>query len=69
MRVECDVEETEIDGDRGPVDGVCVTCSRCDHEVTAFGTTAKSVRRCMVMLREECPNNEENFYTADEAED
>jgi hypothetical protein len=65
MRVECEVEEAELEGDYGPVDGLCVRCGRCDHEVEVFGTSGRSVRRALVMLREECPNGEENYYTAD----
>mgnify|MGYP003555426987 CR=1 FL=1 len=70
MRVECEVEAVILTGDNGkPMDGVCVTCSRCDHEAEAFGTTALSVRRAAVKLRETCPEGEKNFYAVDEEED
>lgn len=62
-RVEASIEEVEIENEDGRTqDGVCATCSRCDHETEAFGTGPKSRRRCLVMLREECPRGEENFY-------
>lgn len=70
MRVACSVDETELENDEGrPVDGVEVTCSRCQHSTESFGTGPASVRRCMALLREECPNGEENFYYAETGED
>jgi hypothetical protein len=69
LRVECDVEECEIDGDHAIVDGVRVSCSRCGHAVEVFGTSGRSVRRGLCMLREECPEGGANYYTADEAEE
>lgn len=62
-RVECDVEEVEIENDDGrPVPGVRATCSRCGHETESFGTGPDSVTRCLVLLREGCPEGEHNFY-------
>lgn len=68
-KVECTIEQVELEGDRGIVSGVRATCSRCDHETEAFGTGAASVRRCMATMREECPLHEENFYYADDGSD
>jgi hypothetical protein len=66
VKVECNVEEVELENDSGlEVEGVQVTCSRCDHQTESFGTTDRSVKRCLVLMREECPNGEENYYTAD----
>lgn len=62
MRVEVDVEEEELDGDYGPVQGLRLTCDRCGHEVEVFGTEEASAKRGAVMLREECPNGEDNYY-------
>lgn len=70
MRVECTVEEVELEGDNGNlVDGLCVSCSRCDHQVEVFGTHDRSLRRALVMLREECPEEESNFYVAEGADE
>ena len=65
MRVPCNVEYTEIEKERGfPVDGVVVTCSRCEKSAESFGQTEASVKRCFVLLKEDC--DESNFYYADE---
>jgi hypothetical protein len=65
MKVECEVEETELQGAyRDDIPGVCVKCSRCGHDVTSFGTDEASIRRCLASLREQCPNGESNFYEA-----
>lgn len=45
-KVECEVKEGEIENEEGRmVDGVTVTCPRCDHTVESFGTSERSVRR------------------------
>jgi hypothetical protein len=66
MRVKVEVEEVELENDRGKlVDGVVVCCGRCGHKVEVFGTGEASVKRGCVMLREECPEGESNFYSPD----
>lgn len=63
MRVECSVEETTLMSETGDdVPSVVVTCHRCGHSTESFGTGERSIRRCLVLLREECPEGEENFY-------
>ena len=63
MKVECSIEEVELENDRGfMVEGVCATCSRCDHQVESFGTGEASRLRCLAVMREECPEGERNFY-------
>lgn len=68
MRVPCEVEEVELEGDYGTVDGVMATCSRCGHTTESFGTSERSVKRCLVLMREECESEESNFYVADDEE-
>lgn len=68
-RVKCAMEFVDLEGDYGQVEGVRATCSRCDHETTAFGTSGVSVRRCLAQMREECPMDQENFYYADDGSD
>ncbi len=68
-RVECEVDFIELEGSNGPVDGVVVTCGRCGHEVQSFGTTGASVRRCMALLGNACPEGEDNYYVADDGSD
>lgn len=58
MKVEASVEN--IDQDRVP--SICMTCQRCDHEVKVFGRTESSEKRGLAMLREQCPQGEQNYY-------
>jgi hypothetical protein len=44
------------------VDVVQVTCSRCGHSTRSYGSSDASAKRCLVLLREECPRGERNFY-------
>jgi hypothetical protein len=45
---------------------VIVTCTRCEATAESFGTSEASIRRCFILLREQC--DEQNFYYADENE-
>lgn len=65
MRVETEIEETDLDGDHGIVPGLLVTCSHCGHQVEVYGTSDRSARRGAVMLAEQCPNGADNFYVTD----
>jgi len=66
MKVKVAVEETTLEGDNHvDVEGIEVRCMRCDHTVEVFGTSEASTRRGCVMLRDECPNSEKNFYEDD----
>jgi hypothetical protein len=65
-RVRCSVQEIELTNeDDHDVESVMATCSRCKHTTESFGTSEASVRRCLVLMREECPRKENNFYVDD----
>ena len=69
MSVNCELEFGDMENDSGDVvEGVSATCSRCGHTTESFGTGMRSIRRCLVLMRDECPYNEENFYTCPETE-
>jgi hypothetical protein len=62
-QVECEVKEVELTNERGyPTEGVRAECSACGHATECYGTSDRSRRRALVMLREECPESEKNFY-------
>ena len=65
-RVEVEVTQIDMQGDHATVPGVCVSCTRCGHEVEVFGTGDASVKRGCAMLRDECPEGETNFYVAED---
>ena len=63
-RVECDIEESLIEVDGKPVDGIVVTCGRCGHEVEVPGyDTPETRRKAKQMLHATCPAGEHNCYT------
>lgn len=65
--VRCELEEIELVRESGyTTTGVRVTCGKCNHETTSFGTSEASVKRCLALLREECPEGESNFYVVEE---
>ncbi len=37
-------------------------CDKCGHETMSYGDHDGSIKRCLVLMREECPRNESNFY-------
>lgn len=64
MKVEVDLEFTTMENEDGrEVDAVVATCSRCQHTTESFGHGDASVKRCLALMREECPEAENNFYT------
>jgi hypothetical protein len=70
MKVSCSIDFVELENDDGrEVEGVRATCSLCGNETESFGTSAASVRRCLVLMHEECPEGESNFYVADDGDD
>lgn len=64
-KIKCEIGTIELDGYQGPVDGVTATCSKCGHETQSFGTSQRSVNRCLVALNEECPDEESNLYVVE----
>jgi ribosomal protein S27E len=66
MRIDVEISKEELEGDYGNyVEGLRLTCDRCGHEVTVFGTSERSAKRGACMLAEECPNGERNYYDVD----
>jgi len=59
------LEETTQYGEVIQVPSVRATCSECDHQTESFGTGGDSRRRCLALLREECPMGESNWYEED----
>ena len=64
-KVDCEVRGVEVEFNGRPIDGVEATCTQCGHTEESGGTSNKSVKRCLVMMRRNCPQNEENFYVSD----
>ena len=67
MKIQCEVNYIDMENDSGRmISSVEVTCSKCGHSVRSYGTGERSVKRCLAMFREECPEDEANFYVSDE---
>lgn len=68
--VICSVDYTTEENDDGREQAcVVVTCGECGHREQSWGEGPRSVKRCLVLLRENCPQDETNFYkTAEGAE-
>jgi hypothetical protein len=66
--VEAFIDYIELQGDHALVASVRATCVQCDHTTESFGTGPGSIKRCLVLLRQECPEDEFNFYVGIEGE-
>lgn len=67
-KIPCSIEMVEMENDDGiMVPGIIATCSKCDHVTESFGQTERSIKRCLVLMREECELGEgdQNFYVDD----
>jgi hypothetical protein len=61
--VVCQLDYDDLENDEGyDVEGVRATCTRCGHQVESFGTHEGSIKRCLVLMRQECPKKENNYY-------
>jgi hypothetical protein len=61
--VLAEIEEIALETDEGRlVEGVEAICSKCGHATKSYGTDEPSRRRCLALLREECPLGQKNFY-------
>jgi len=69
--VKCEIrfEDVSTSEGSGVCPGVVAVCSKCGHKTESCGQHAAAVKRCLAMMREECPNGEENFYKASDGED
>jgi len=65
-KVECAVTFDQAKNDQGRMqDCTKVTCGNCGHTTQSWGTGPGSVKRCLMLLKEECPEGESNFYVGD----
>ena len=70
MKITCSVETVERKNEHGYLRAaVVVTCSKCDAQEESWGTSPSSIRRCCVMLKENCPMGENNYYSVEEGEE
>lgn len=62
-KVKCFISFDTEDNDAG-YQGVCTfaVCDKCGHETMSYGDHDGSVKRCLALMREECPQKESNFY-------
>ena len=62
-RIECEVEYSSQENDYGTEsDCVLAICPKCGHQTESWGNSETSIKRCLVLLNEECPEGENNFY-------
>ena len=60
-RVECIIDETTIENENGyETPAVIATCKSCGRTTESFGTSESSIKRCLVLMKEECGKG--NFY-------
>jgi hypothetical protein len=63
MEVPVTIDEGEIEDDHGGLrPGIIAECTRCGHTTQSFGTSERSVGRCLALMREQCPEDEKNYY-------
>jgi hypothetical protein len=66
-KVECEIDIIWMADDKGgPTKGVRAKCISCGHETVSFGDGDRSIKRCLALMREQCPMGEKNWYKAAE---
>jgi hypothetical protein len=63
-QIPCTIEYAGLENDFAgcTVPSVIATCSRCRHRTEAIGTSIRSLRECLSLMREECPCGASNEY-------
>jgi hypothetical protein len=62
-KIKCTIEEITLEGDySNDVQSVRATCNKCDHTTESYGTSEGSIKRCLALMHEECPEGEDNRY-------
>jgi hypothetical protein len=61
--VDVIMEKKLVENEQGRmVPGCVATCGECDHKEQSYGQGIASQKRCLAMLRENCPEGKSNFY-------
>ena len=69
MRQDCRQKKITMPGDYDDgIPGIRVTCLHCKHSVDCYGTTARSTRRALALMRKQCPEGENNFYVIEDSQ-
>lgn len=68
-RIPCEVVYEDVTQDGVTRPGVTATCSECEHQTCSFGQGDGSVKRCFVLMRQECPEGREDHFYVDEDDD
>lgn len=66
MLVECTISNIELEGDYGEIESVRARCSFCGHTTESFGRSERSVKRCLLLMRKQCPREEQHYYVKQE---
>jgi hypothetical protein len=71
MRVPCEIRAVTLANENTgrPQPGVEATCTECGHVTRSFGESAASVRRCLALMRDQCPRNDHNYYVTEDDDD
>ena len=70
-KTRCEVEEftdmvaSQYGDSSIHIPSVRARCSRCGHTTESGGTEERSITRCLVLMREQCPRGERHYYTTD----
>ena len=59
--VYCSINETTLTSETDSGEEIEID-SVCGNETESYGASAVSELRCLVLMREECPRGENNFY-------
>jgi exodeoxyribonuclease V alpha subunit len=61
--IKADIEESIVTNDNGiEVPCIYATCTKCGHITMAYGNSNESIKAALAMLKEQCPDGENNFY-------
>jgi hypothetical protein len=67
VNIKAEIHDVDLVNAKGDViESTSATCTRCGNEEDSYGTSAGSIARCLMLLRESCPGGRRHFYEVDD---
>lgn len=64
MKIKAEISTDEELNERGRyMPCTRATCTKCHHTTFSWGDGGASARRCLALLKSDCPFGENNFYS------
>lgn len=65
-KIKCELDYITLENEFGKdIDSVRVTCQKCGKVEESYGTSERSINRCLVLLHDSCDCRNNFYYISD----